>query len=122
MAKSLSQTATIKLSAKGEKFEVDMLKDQEVRDTELNILISCFEAQANEEKQLKNLNLCIDCAETVRCLTDEEDEITLTKQDLDLWKKGFELTVKRRPGGWFYARKLMKQLEEPNFGGENEQD
>jgi hypothetical protein len=109
--------AEIKLMQKEETTTYDVQKDGKVeketkplREIELALLKSVFSAAFTIEKELKKSILARDLYEQVENITDKDEKITLTTEDLGIFKTGWEAFEKQRPNLWMKCGALLKQL------------
>jgi hypothetical protein len=108
--------AEIKLS-KDEKATYDIQKDgkveketKPVRELEISLMKSVFSAAFSIEKELKKSILARDLYEQVENLTDKDEVLKLTTEDLVIFKAGWEAFEKQRPTIWMKCGALLKQL------------
>lgn len=102
--------AEILLSKKEVMCKLDDAGDISLRDVELGLLKSIFTAVFRAEKDLKKSILARDLFEQVENLTDAEEKITLTKDDMVMFSQGWEYLSGVRPPIWLRCTNLIKQL------------
>lgn len=90
--------------------EVEKLTDRKL---EMSILSQLFDLASVHEKKATQIKLCMDCVDQLENLPDDRNEITFTKEDYSLLETAIEKTAGARPIAWLKARKLWKQLAEP---------
>jgi hypothetical protein len=108
--------ADVKLS-RDEKVTYDVQKNgkiesetKTIRELEIYLLKSCFSAAFTIEKELKKSILARDLYEQIENLTEKDDKITLTVEDLQIFKNGWEAFEKQRPPVWMKCGAILKQL------------
>jgi hypothetical protein len=80
------------------------------RELEIALLKSVFSAAFSIEKELKKSILARDLYEQIENLTEKDEKITLTSEDLQVFKIGYEAFEKQRPTVWMKCGALLKQL------------
>jgi hypothetical protein len=120
----MAKLFTIRLSEKGKKIGQEN-DSSELREIELNALESCISLAGSKEKELKKYHLCNDLKAQIAEFKDNDKiEIKdLSKDDIDIIKKGFAVAVDipsnpmspagGRPGFWMYCISLWEQIENP---------
>jgi hypothetical protein len=92
---------------RGDKIEKET---KPLRELETALLKSVFSAAFTIEKELKKSILARDLYEQIENLTDKDEKITLTTEDLGIFKTGWEAFEKQRPSLWMKCGALLKQL------------
>jgi hypothetical protein len=109
----------VKLSGKDDKTKIAVFdettkssKDEErsLREIEVALLKSVFQAAFTVEKDLKKSILARDLYEQADNLVDADEKITMSAEDLQVFKTGWEALERQRPMVWIRARSLLKQL------------
>jgi len=117
MAKNVSKRFVITIAAKDAKkvkvLSRDGFTEIDLRTIHLGMLESLFSAAANNQRDLAKSIQCVDCGQVVENLIDSETELVFTKDDIDFLKKGWEVTVEKRPDAWSKALDLMVQIDSP---------
>jgi hypothetical protein len=81
---------------------------------EINVLKILADAAGMNAKTLKEANLCGDLVETIENITDSDDSIVVTKQDIENLVNAFNGLSGRRSATWLkYCRSILSQLENP---------
>jgi len=104
---SKDETATYDIQKDGGKVEKET---KPIRELEIALLKSVFSAAFTIEKELKKSILARDLYEQIENLTDEDELLKLTTEDLQIFKTGWEAFEKQRPGIWMKCGALLKQL------------
>lgn len=100
----------------------DLEKKQEpVRDTEIGMLHLCFNMASTAYKDVETSMLCYDCISALKNLSENDNEIEFTKEDIKHFEKGYEMTAGvndkgqiKRPFSWIEAcNSLLKQILKP---------
>jgi hypothetical protein len=101
------ETTTYDIQGKDGKIEKET---KPIREIELALLKSVFSAAFTIEKDLKKSILARDLYEQAENLTDKDEVLKLTAEDLQIFKTGWEAFEKQRPPLWMKCGALLKQL------------
>lgn len=106
--------ADIVLSKKEDVCEIEDVRTgtkekKTVREVEIALLKSIFGIAFSTEKEIKKNLLARDLYEQVENLTDVDEKISLTKEDLEMFSAAWKL-ADSRPYSWMKCVKLLKQL------------
>ncbi|MBN1130284.1 MAG: hypothetical protein JXA71_14930 [Chitinispirillaceae bacterium] len=117
----MSKIAILKLSPKDTFSDIDNAVGggkMSVREIELSALENLAGVAAADQKELRKANTCYDLVDEIKRLK-EQDEVEVyrvSKGELDEFIiTAFGKTAGQRPTGWFYARNLFKQFEQPEI-------
>jgi len=101
-----------------------------VRDLEIGMLSLCFNMASTAKKDIKSSMLCYDCISQLENLSDDDNEIEFTKDDLTLFEQGYALTAGandkgqvKRPFAWIQkCNNLLMQILKPKTREEWNED
>lgn len=112
---------------KGKDFDDNLQRlvdtDFNKREQELKILMNLLQIVANEIKERKTLNICLDEIGMFDSYLENRDcmdtEIVIEEQTLNWLQEGVEKSAgsdrqaPRRGGGWYKCREIIRQISEP---------
>jgi hypothetical protein len=113
----MAKVCEVKLTVGNEMTDVKNEKTGDffsVREIEKMTLESLFVIAANMQKEFKKLNICYDLIEEVKEIKDDAGCFKISTTELKEYLiPAIEKSVDKRPGPWYYARKMFKSIENP---------
>ena len=111
-------------------YVIKLSPKKEVRESEIIILTTLFDLAGAGKKSIKEAILCNDCVSQIENLTDAEDTLEFTEEDLKYLDEGFAFTaglspegMVKRPFVWMKeCSELFEQIKNPKTKEELDED